>query len=184
MPVIARVRPGALLQILARTERAPRAGQDHDADLLVARRVLEGGEQGEERGQGEAIARNLLEMAALPVPIIALVTGEGGSGGALALGVADRVLMLEFSVYSVISPEGCSAILWNDGSKASEAAELLKMTSHDLKKMDLADEIIMEPLGGAHHDYEAVAKATGRRPKSRSTGCWLRSTSSRTRRPW
>lgn len=115
----------------------------------------------EERGQGEAIARNLLEMAALPVPIISLVTGEGGSGGALALGVADRVLMLEFSVYSVISPEGCSAILWNDGSRASEAAELLKMTSQDLKNMELADEIITEPLGGAHHDYDAVAKSAG-----------------------
>ncbi|MDH4100826.1 MAG: acetyl-CoA carboxylase carboxyltransferase subunit alpha [Nitrospirota bacterium] len=115
----------------------------------------------EERGQGEAIARNLLEMAALPVPIISVVTGEGGSGGALALGVADRVLMLQFSVYSVISPEGCSAILWNDGSRAAEAADLLKMTSENLKAMDLADEVITEPLGGAHHDYQEVAKSVG-----------------------
>ncbi|HWR73441.1 MAG TPA: acetyl-CoA carboxylase carboxyltransferase subunit alpha, partial [Nitrospirota bacterium] len=89
----------------------------------------------EERGQGEAIARNLYVMSTLSIPIIAVVIGEGGSGGALALGVADRVLMLEHSTYSVISPEGCAAILWNDGSKASEAAELLKLTAHDLFQM-------------------------------------------------
>lgn len=116
----------------------------------------------EERGQGEAIARNLLEMSALPVPIICLVTGEGGSGGALALGVADSILMLEFSVYSVISPEGCAAILWNDGSRAPEAAEILKMTTTDLKAMGIADEIIKEPLGGAHQDYQATANEAGK----------------------
>ena len=106
----------------------------------------------EERGQSEAIARNLLVMGALRVPIIAVVIGEGGSGGALAIGVADRLLMLQHAVYSVISPEGCAAILWNDQSKAADAAEALKMTSEDLQKLGIADEVIPEPLGGAHRD--------------------------------
>src|SRR5512136_2852025 len=112
----------------------------------------------EERGQAEAIARNLREMASLRVPIIVCVTGEGGSGGALAIAVGDRVLMLEFSVYAVISPEGCAAILWSDGTKGSQAAEALKLTAKDIKALDVIDEIVNEPLGGAHRDYEAVAR--------------------------
>ena len=112
----------------------------------------------EERGQSEAIARNLYEMSLFTVPVIAVVVGEGGSGGALALGVGNRVLMLEHSVYSVISPEGCAAILWKDGSKAPEAAEILKLTAQDLKKMDICDEIIKEPSGGAHRDHALAAK--------------------------
>ena len=112
----------------------------------------------EERGQSEAIARNLYVMSTLNVPIVAVVIGEGGSGGALALGVADRVLMLEHSTYSVISPEGCAAILWNDGSKASEAAELLKLTAHDLFQMRIIDEVVEEPIGGAHRDPRRAAE--------------------------
>lgn len=112
----------------------------------------------EERGQGEAIARNLYVMSTLSIPVIAVVIGEGGSGGALALGVADRVLMLEHSTYSVISPEGCAAILWNDGSKASEAAELLKLTAHDLFQMRIIDEVVEEPIGGAHRDPRRAAE--------------------------
>ncbi|MCP4298759.1 MAG: acetyl-CoA carboxylase carboxyl transferase subunit alpha, partial [Proteobacteria bacterium] len=104
----------------------------------------------EERGQSEAIAVNLREMANFAVPIIAVVIGEGGSGGALALGVANRVLMFEHSLYSVISPEGCAGILWNDGSRAEEAAKALKYTPQDLIKFQIIDEIIPEPLGGAH----------------------------------
>jgi len=106
----------------------------------------------EERGQGESIARNLFVMSSLKVPIIAVVIGEGGSGGALALGVADRVLMLEHATYSVISPEGCAAILWNNGAKASEAADLLKVTAQDLFQMKVIDEVVEEPIGGAHRD--------------------------------
>jgi len=113
----------------------------------------------EERGQAEAIARNLEEMATLRTPIIAVVIGEGGSGGALALGVADRVLMFENSVYSVISPEGCAAILWKDASQRERAAEALKLTAPDLLANDLIDEIIPEPLGGAHADPDAAAEA-------------------------
>lgn len=112
----------------------------------------------EERGQGEAIARNLFVMSQLRTPVIAVVIGEGGSGGALALGVADRVLMLEHSTYSVISPEGCAAILWNDGSRASEAADLLKITSHDLFQMKIIDEVVEEPVGGAHRDPRRAAE--------------------------
>lgn len=114
----------------------------------------------EERGQSEAIARNLLEMAGLQVPIIATVIGEGGSGGALALGVADRVLMLENSVYSVISVEGCAAILWKDGKSPetrARAADALKITAPDLYELRVIDEIIPEPPGGAHADPEATA---------------------------
>ena len=112
----------------------------------------------EERGQGESIARNLYVMSGLTVPIVAAVIGEGGSGGALALGVADRVLMLEHATYSVISPEGCAAILWNNGSKAYEAAELLKITAQDLFQMKVIDEVIEEPIGGAHRDPRRAAE--------------------------
>jgi acetyl-CoA carboxylase carboxyl transferase subunit alpha len=113
----------------------------------------------EERGQSEALATNILEMAALSTPIIAVVVGEGGSGGALALGVADRVLMFENSVYSVISPEGCAAILWKDASQRERAAEALKLTAPDLAGHGLIDEIIPEPLGGAHQDPEGTGEA-------------------------
>ena len=112
----------------------------------------------EERGQGESIARNLYVMSGLTVPIVATVIGEGGSGGALALGVADRVLMLEHATYSVISPEGCAAILWDNGSKAYEAAELLKITAQDLFQMKVIDEMIEEPIGGAHRDPRRAAE--------------------------
>jgi acetyl-CoA carboxylase carboxyl transferase subunit alpha len=111
----------------------------------------------EERGQAEAIARNLFVMARLAVPIISVITGEGGSGGALALGVADRVLMLEHSIYSVISPEGCAAILWDDPTQAAQAAAALKMTANDLLSLGVVDEVIPEPLGGAHRDPQVVA---------------------------
>lgn len=111
----------------------------------------------EERGQAEAIARNLLVMARLRVPIISIVIGEGGSGGALALGVSDRVLMLEHSVYSVISPEGCAAILWDNPAKVPDAATALKMTATDLLELGVIDEIIPEPLGGAHRDPKAIS---------------------------
>ncbi len=112
----------------------------------------------EERGQAEAIARNLREMAALKTPIIVCVTGEGGSGGALAIAVGDRILMLEHSVYAVISPEGCAAILWSDGTKGEMAAEALKPTAQDIIKLGVIDEIIKEPVGGAHRDHEATAQ--------------------------
>jgi acetyl-CoA carboxylase carboxyl transferase subunit alpha len=116
----------------------------------------------EERGQAEAIARNLREMARLPVPIVVTITGEGGSGGALAIAVGDRVNMFENSVYSVISPEGCASILWRDSSKAEVAAEALKITAHDLKDLGIIDEIISEPEGGAHLDHEASAALLGK----------------------
>ncbi len=115
----------------------------------------------EERGQSEAIARNLYEMSKLRTPIIATITGEGGSGGALAIAVADRVLMLEYSTYSVISPEGCASILWKDAAKASDAAEALGITSDKLSKLGLIDRVIQEPLGGAHRDYDAIAVSIG-----------------------
>jgi len=111
----------------------------------------------EERGQAEAIARNLREMASLTVPIIVVITGEGGSGGALAIAVGDRILMLEHSVYAVISPEGCAAILWSDGTKGAQAAEALKLTAKDILALEVVDEIVKEPLGGAHRDHEAMA---------------------------
>jgi len=104
----------------------------------------------EQRGQAEAIANNLIEMAGFPVPIIVIVTGEGGSGGALALGIGDRVLMLENAIYSVISPEGCAAILWKDQARAEDAARALRITATDLKKLGIIDEILPEPAGGAH----------------------------------
>ncbi|HEX7212623.1 MAG TPA: acetyl-CoA carboxylase carboxyltransferase subunit alpha [Methylomirabilota bacterium] len=111
----------------------------------------------EERGQAEAIARNLREMAGLTTSVICVVTGEGGSGGALAIGVGNRVLMLEYAIYSVISPEGCAAILWGDGAKAPEAAEIMRVTSPDLLKLGVIDAIVPEPVGGAHRNWEATA---------------------------
>ncbi len=114
----------------------------------------------EERGQGEAIARNLLEMSGLTVPIIAIVIGEGGSGGALALGVANKVLMLENAIYSILSPEGYATILWKDSTKASEAAEVMKLTSYDLEEFGIIDEIISEPIGGAHYNPEKTFEQT------------------------
>jgi acetyl-CoA carboxylase carboxyl transferase subunit alpha len=116
----------------------------------------------EERGQAEAIALNLREMALLRVPFVATVTGEGGSGGALALGMGDRVNMMEHSIYSVISPEGCAAILWKDQEKwKKEAARVLKITAEDLKRLGIIDEIIPEPSGGAHTDHQAAAQLLG-----------------------
>jgi acetyl-CoA carboxylase carboxyl transferase subunit alpha len=115
----------------------------------------------EERGQAEAIARNLREMVRLPVPIIVTVTGEGGSGGALAIAVGDRVNILENSFYSVISPEGCAAIMWRDATKAETAAAALKITAKDLKELGIVDEIVPEPEGGAHVDADAAAQLLG-----------------------
>ena len=112
----------------------------------------------EERGQGEAIARNLREMARLPVPIIVTVTGEGGSGGALAVAVGDRVNIMENAFYSVISPEGCASIVWRDSSKAETAAIAMKIMANDLRELGIIDEIIREPDGGAHSDHETAAK--------------------------
>lgn len=112
----------------------------------------------EERGQSEAIARNLFEMAELKTPVICTVIGEGGSGGALAIGVGDRVFMLKYSTYSVISPEGCASILWKSADKAADAAEAMGITAQRLKELDLIDGIIDEPLGGAHRDVETVCR--------------------------
>jgi acetyl-CoA carboxylase carboxyl transferase subunit alpha len=112
----------------------------------------------EERGQSEAIARNLYEMARLNTPIISVVIGEGGSGGALAIGVCDRLLMLQYSTYSVISPEGCASILWRSADKASEAAQAMGITAESLNRQGLVDEIVPEPLGGAHRDMDEIAK--------------------------
>src|SRR5262245_18138594 len=111
----------------------------------------------EERGQAEAIARNLREMAGLTTPVICVVTGEGGSGGALAIGVGNRVLMLEYAIYSVISPEGCAAILWGDAAKAPEAAGLMRVTAADLLRLGVIDGIVPEPAGGAHRNWEQAA---------------------------
>jgi len=111
----------------------------------------------EERGQAEAIARNLKLMAGLPVPMVAVVTGEGGSGGALAIGMGNRVLMLEYAVYAVISPEGCAAILWGDAARAPDAAAVMKITAPDLLRLGVIDAIVPEPVGGAHRDPEAAA---------------------------
>ena len=112
----------------------------------------------EERGQAQAIAKSLLVMGRLATPIVVIIIGEGGSGGALALAIGDRILMLEHSIYSVISPEGCAAILWNNAEKAADAAETLKMTAKDLLQLGVIDEIIAEPLGGAHRDYQKIAE--------------------------
>jgi len=111
----------------------------------------------EERGQSEAIARSLSVMIGLRVPVISAVIGEGGSGGALAIGICDRLIMMEYSTYSVISPEGCASILWKSADKAPEAAAAMKITSADLKRLGLVDEIVQEPLGGAHRNYERAA---------------------------
>lgn len=111
----------------------------------------------EERGQSEAIARNLYKMSILKTPIIVIVAGEGGSGGALGIGVGDRIYMLENSIYSVISPEGCASILWRDACKAALAAETMRITAQDCLNLGVIDEIIPEPLGGAHHSYQAIA---------------------------
>lgn len=113
----------------------------------------------EERGQSEAIARNLLEMSHLKTPIVVAVIGEGGSGGALALGVGDEILMMQYSIYSVISPEGCASILWRDAAKAETAAEMMKITSPDLLKFGVIDRIIPEPEGGAHRDHKEAAES-------------------------
>jgi acetyl-CoA carboxylase carboxyl transferase subunit alpha len=115
----------------------------------------------EERGQGEAIARNLIEMSRLRVPTIATITGEGGSGGALALAVADRVLMLENAIYSVISPEGCASIMWKDASKKQQAASALKYTSGDVKLMGCVDDVLREPRGGTQNDPEETMELVG-----------------------
>ena len=117
----------------------------------------------EERGQAEAIARNLIEMAALKVPIVVTVTGEGGSGGALALGVGDHVLILEYGIYSVISPEGCAAILWKDQGMKAAAAEAMRVTAPDLLELGVVDEVISEPPGGAHTDPEWMSARIGDR---------------------
>ena len=111
----------------------------------------------EERGQSEAIARNLLKMASLKIPIVCVIIGEGGSGGALAIGVGDRILMLEYSTYSVISPEGCASILWKSVDKAAEAAEAMGITSSRLKELGLIDRVVPEPLGGAHRAPSEMA---------------------------
>jgi acetyl-CoA carboxylase carboxyl transferase subunit alpha len=111
----------------------------------------------EERGQAEAIAKNLEVMSALPVPIVAAVIGEGGSGGALALGVSDRILMLEYAVYSVISPEGCASILWRDDERKGDAAAAMKMTARDLQRLGVVDEVVREAPGGAHRDFDQTA---------------------------
>ena len=116
------------------------------------------GLEAEERGQGEAIARNILEMIRLKVPIICVIIGEGASGGALGIGVGDRALMMENTWYSVISPESCSTILWKSWEYKEQAAEALKLTSADMKKMKLVDDVIPEPLGGAHYDKETTFK--------------------------
>lgn len=113
----------------------------------------------EERNQSEAIARNLLEMSSLKTPIICIVTGEAGSGGALAIGVGDRVMMLQYSIYSVISPEGCASILWKDASKANEAAAAMKITANQIFESKLVDKVIPEPLGGAHRNVDEMANS-------------------------
>ncbi|HHY32417.1 MAG TPA: acetyl-CoA carboxylase carboxyltransferase subunit alpha [Firmicutes bacterium] len=116
------------------------------------------GVEAEERGQGQIIARNLEEISRLATCIVVVITGEGGSGGALAIGVGDRLLMLENAYFSVISPEGCAAILWKDGSKAQEAADVLKLTAPDMKRLGIVDEVLPEPLGAAHKDRDAMAR--------------------------
>jgi len=117
------------------------------------------GDDAEERGQAQAIAQNIAEMSALRTPILVAITGEGGSGGALALGVGDVVLMLQYAIYTVIPPEGCAAILWRDASRAQEAAAALKLTAWDLIQLGIVDEIVPEPAGGAHQDPDAAAAA-------------------------
>ena len=115
------------------------------------------GVEGEERGQSEAIARNLAVMSSLKTKILVVVSGEGGSGGALALGVGDHVAILEYGTYSVASPEACASIVWRESDKAPEAAEAMKVGANDLKKIGIVDEIIVEPIGGAHQDYDTIS---------------------------
>ena len=117
------------------------------------------GKEAEERGQAEAIAKSLEFFSRLRTPVVVVVTGEGGSGGALAIAVGDRILMMENAVYSVISPEGCAGILWRDGTKAPEAAEALKITAPDLLKLGAIDEVVKEPAGGAQKNHKAAANA-------------------------
>ena len=117
------------------------------------------GKEAEERGQAEAIAKSLEFFSGLKTPIVVVITGEGGSGGALAIAVGDKILMMENAVYSVISPEGCAGILWRDGTKAPEAAAALKITADDLKRLGVIDEIVKEPAGGAQKDHAATARA-------------------------
>jgi acetyl-CoA carboxylase carboxyl transferase subunit alpha len=142
-----------LMELAARTKRP--------IVCLIDTQGAYPGVDAEERGQAEAIAKNLEVMAGLPVPIISIVIGEGGSGGALALGVSNRILMLEYSVYSVISPEGCASILWRDDSKKPEAAEAMKMTATDLVRLGVVDDVIPEATGGAHRDHDASARNLG-----------------------
>ena len=125
--------------------------------LLPGRRIIPGIDA-EERGQAEALARNLLVMSNLNIPTIVTIIGEGGSGGALAIGVGDKVLMLENAIYSVITPEGCAAILWKDAAQAPYAAEALRLTASDLLKLGIVDRIVPEPLGGAHTDVDEAAR--------------------------
>jgi len=120
------------------------------------------GDAAEERGQAEAIARNIEEMTRLRTPVVVVITGEGGSGGALAVAVGDAVLMLQYAVYTVISPEGCAAILWHDATRAAEAAEALRLTAADLLRLGVVDEVLPEPFGGAHRDPDAVIPAVRR----------------------
>jgi acetyl-CoA carboxylase carboxyl transferase subunit alpha len=117
------------------------------------------GVEGEERGQSEAIARNLAVMSELRTPIIIVVTGEGGSGGALAISVGDHISMLQYATYSVASPEACASIIWRTADKAPDAAQAMKVSSNELKKLKIIDEIITEPLGGAHRDYEEISSS-------------------------
>ena len=117
------------------------------------------GIEGEERGQSEAIARNLAVMSSLKTRIVVIVSGEGGSGGALALGVGDHIAILEYATYSVASPEACASIVWRESDKAPEAAEAMKVGATDLKKIGIVDEIILEPIGGAHRDYDAISRS-------------------------
>src|SRR6478752_305559 len=142
-----------LMELAARTKRP--------IICLIDTQGAYPGIDAEERGQAEAIAKNLEVMAGLPVPIVCAVIGEGGSGGALALGVANRILMLEYATYSVISPEGCASILWRDDTKKPEAAEAMKMTAGDLLRFGIIDEIIPEAPGGAHRDHDATAQILG-----------------------
>lgn len=144
--------------------RIMRLAQDHGMPILafIDTPGAYPGVDAEARGQAEAIARNILEMARFEVPIVAVVTGEGGSGGALAIGVANRVLMLENAVYSVISPEGCAAILWRDRAEGPRAAEALRITGPDCRRLGVVDELIEEPLGGAHRYRERTIASVGR----------------------
>jgi acetyl-CoA carboxylase carboxyl transferase subunit alpha len=142
-----------LMELAARTKRP--------IVCLIDTQGAYPGVDAEERGQAEAIAKNLEVMAGLPVPIVCCVIGEGGSGGALGIGVANRILMLEYATYSVISPEGCASILWRDDGKKPEAAAAMKMTSTDLVRLGIVDEVVQEATGGAHRDHDLTARNLG-----------------------